>query len=83
MSSSNKTQQVNNTTNCNEELCEITLPKRLYPLLIYAILKVHSSKKKPLASKEIARHMVQWIMYNNYDDELPTYADPAGNCSIY
>ena len=78
MSNSNKVQQATSTTE-SEDFCDITLPKRLYPLLIYAILKVHSSKDKPLPINKIARHMIQWIMYNNYDNELPTYENPTNS----
>ena len=45
------------------------VPNTLYPLLIYAILKVYSSKETPLTSNEINTYMEQWI-HGNFDAKL-------------
>lgn len=68
--------------NTKETRGESIFPNTLYPLLIYAILKVHSSKDKPLTSNAITAYMEQWID-GNYDSKLISYEDPVTHRNKY
>lgn len=71
-----------NKKNNKDTRGESIFPNTLYPLVIYAILKVHSSKEKPLTSTAIATYMEQWID-GDYNNTLHSYEDPTTHRSKY
>ncbi|MBP3339267.1 MAG: WYL domain-containing protein [Lachnospiraceae bacterium] len=81
-SNNHKFNETNFQNETKETRGESIFPNTLYPLLIYAILKVHSSKDKPLTSNAITAYMEQWIN-GNYDNELLSYKAPVTQRSKY
>ncbi|MBQ1192509.1 MAG: WYL domain-containing protein [Lachnospiraceae bacterium] len=81
-SNKHKFDEANTQNKIKETRGKSIFPNTLYPLLIYAILKVHSSKDKPLTSNAITAYMEQWID-GNYDSELLSYEDPVTHRSKY